>query len=303
MLTAKDLANIPTVLGAGALPEPHGDRRKQPPNDTALRDDPQRHPGDPPKESHGGLYIGEGLPPIPNKQAKKIESGEFVEMEELLPELWPVGHQEGGEGKTRKSRRITDIFTWMQCFALYSSVRGQHTPGLISELMAYMVSIIRVSREYSGLGWIQYDTLFRKHAALKLDYKWSVINPTLYASCFTGMPREARCELCGTTTHETRNCVHMMKTESTIESRVQYIEESMQVISQQQQQQRNHTSRPRSSGEICRKFNSGGCNYPYCRHTHVCMVCEGPHPEPQCPRGRRQGYKVEPQARRPIKPY
>ena len=173
---------------------------------TPLRYDPQRHPGDPPKESHGGLYIGEDLPPIPQKLAKKIESSEFVEMEELLLELWPVDLQEGGEGKTRKNRRITDIFTWMQCFTLYLSVCGQHTPGLISELMAYMISIICVSREYPGLGWIQYDTLFIKHAALKSDYKWSVINPTLYVSCFTGMPREAKCELCGTTTHETKNC-------------------------------------------------------------------------------------------------
>ena len=155
-------------------------------------------------------------------------------MEELLPELWPVGHHEGGEGKTRKSRWITDIFTWIQCFALYSSVRGQHTPGLISELMAYMVSIIYVSREYSGLGWIQYDTLLRKHATLKSDHAWLVINPTLYMSGFISMPREARCELCATTAHETRNCVHLMKTESTMKSRMQCIEESMQILLQHQ---------------------------------------------------------------------
>ena len=123
MPTAKDLENIPIALGAGVLPESHSDQRKQPPNDTPLRYDLQSHPRDPPRESHGGLYVGDLLP-IPQKLAKKIKSGEFMEMEEPLLELWPVGYQEGGEGKTRKSRWITNIFTWIQCFVSYSSVRG-----------------------------------------------------------------------------------------------------------------------------------------------------------------------------------
>ena len=95
--------------------------------------------------------------------------------------------------------------------------------------MAYMVSIVRVSREYSGLGWVQYDALFRKHAALKADTKWSVINTTLYASCFTGTPREVgQCELCWATSHDTRDCFRLAGAESTIEYRVQNIEDSIQ---------------------------------------------------------------------------
>ena len=153
--------------------------------------------------------------------AKRIEKGDFVEMEELLPELWPVAHQES-EGKVKKNQKIADIFTWTQCFALHSSVCAQHNPEVIAKLMAYMVSIVQVSREYSGLGWVQYNALFQKHAAVKADTKWSVINTTLYARCFTGAPREVvRCELCWPTSHDMKDCSYLAGADSTIEFRVQ----------------------------------------------------------------------------------
>ena len=251
------------------------------------------------QHTESGVYDGEGLPPIPQRVAKRIVKGDFVEMEELLPELWPAAHQES-EVKVKKNRKITDIFTRTQCFVLYSSVHAQHNREFIAELMAYMVSIVQVSREYSGLGWVQYDALFRKHAALKADTKWSVINTTLYARCFTGAPREVvRWELCWATSHDTKDCSYLSGADSTIEFRVQNIEDSLQALSQQ----RSQPTCPRLSSEICRKFNNEGCTYPYCRHAHVCMTCGSPHPEIQCQQSRRQGYKVEPPTRRPPKPY
>ena len=35
-----------------------------------------------------GIYVGEGLLPVPAKLAEKITRWEFVEMAELLPEFW-----------------------------------------------------------------------------------------------------------------------------------------------------------------------------------------------------------------------
>ena len=105
---------------------------------------------------------------------------------------------------------------------LYLSVRVQHNPELIAELMVYMVSIVWVSKEYSGLGWVQYDALFRKHSALKADTKWSVINATLYARCFTGTLRDvARCKVCWATSHKTKDCSYPARADSTIEFCVQ----------------------------------------------------------------------------------
>lgn len=46
--------------------------------------------GGPSKESESGegAYVREGLSPILLKVAKRIQRGEFIEMEELLLELW-----------------------------------------------------------------------------------------------------------------------------------------------------------------------------------------------------------------------
>lgn len=64
-----------------------------------------------------------------------------------------------------------DIFTWIQLFAVYTSICCVQDRELIPELMAYMLSTICMSREYSRLSWVQYDALFRKHVVLKVDTK------------------------------------------------------------------------------------------------------------------------------------
>ena len=35
-----------------------------------------------------GVYVGEGLPPVPEKLAVKIRAWKFVDMAEMLPEYW-----------------------------------------------------------------------------------------------------------------------------------------------------------------------------------------------------------------------
>ena len=76
-----------------------------------------------------GVYVGEGLSPVPPKLAKKIRSGEFVEMEKLLLEICTRGDVEL-EAK-RHLRCAHDIFTWLQCFGVYASVRGSHSLAMI----------------------------------------------------------------------------------------------------------------------------------------------------------------------------
>ena len=109
----------------------------------------------------GGVYVGEGLPPVSVKLAKKILSGDYVEMEELLPEVCTL-EDDPPEPKRRCSRRVSDIFTWLQCFGVYVSILGVQSPEVIPELMAYMTTIIRVHREYLGSECRNYNTLFRK---------------------------------------------------------------------------------------------------------------------------------------------
>ena len=110
-----------------------------------------------------GVYVGDSLPPVPAKLAAKIQKGEFVEMGELLPEFWSSHREENVEGKQeikiRRRRKVTDIFTWLQCFGSYVSVHTQHTPSLIPELMAYMAAIVRVYARIMQ-GWHRCDTMW-----------------------------------------------------------------------------------------------------------------------------------------------
>ena len=47
----------------------------------------------------GGVYMGEGIPPVPAKLAAKIRQGEFVDMGELLPKFWSTPREEDVDGR------------------------------------------------------------------------------------------------------------------------------------------------------------------------------------------------------------
>ena len=67
----------------------------------------------------GGIYVGDGLAPVPQKLADRIHRWEFIDMGELLPEFGSVTRENNPLGKksavTRRSRKLTDIFTWLHC--------------------------------------------------------------------------------------------------------------------------------------------------------------------------------------------
>ena len=118
---------------------------------------------------------------------------------------------------------------WLQCYGVYVSICGAQFPEIIPELMAYMSTIIRVNREYASLEWIKYDMLFHKHAALRKETRWSVINPTIYARCFTAATRNPpKCEVCLAVTHDTKNCSQQDTNKGDIEGRLRSMEHTIQ---------------------------------------------------------------------------
>ena len=236
-----------------------------------------------------GVYIGDGIPPVPDKLATKIRKGEFVEMGELLPEFWSLKGEDGEpsrDNKPRKIRKVMDIFTWLQCFGAYVSVRATQAPHLIPEFMAYMATIVRVSQDYSGLAWVRYDAAFHRQAALTNNTRWSVINSTLYTMCFTGMAsRTKRCELCFATSHTERERAQWGDPDPDMRDRLKAIESAVLAISSKSEatEKAPPIPPPKPSREPCRKWNAGSCTYPRCRHTHACSSCGGPHPVLKCP--------------------
>ena len=89
---------------------------------------------------------------MPVKLAAKIRRGEFMDMGELLTEFWSTPNEDDGqlEAKQRRSRKVTDIFTWIQYFSTYVSMLAPHQPWRVPELMAYLANIVQVSQGWLG---------------------------------------------------------------------------------------------------------------------------------------------------------
>ena len=114
------------------------------------------------------MYIGEGLPPVPAKLAERIVRWEYIEMSEMLPEFWMQTMLDEPDSKpaaAHRRRQVTEIFTWIQCFCMYvSTLASKHQS--MPELMAYIITITRVSQDFAGMAWVRYDAAFRRQAAI-----------------------------------------------------------------------------------------------------------------------------------------
>ena len=244
-------------------------------------------PGQP--NQAAGIYVGEGLLPVPAKLGERITRWEFIEMSELLPEFWSLlSPKDSGttpnlkQGVQRRKRAVTDIATWVQCFATYISVMSTPHPEAVPELLAYLIFILRVSQDFGGVAWVTYDAAFRRQAFITGNRQWSKVNPSLYSICFTGVARTGqRCELCLSLSHPTVDCTLVSDPDPDITTRLKTLESAVLVFASQspQQQLQNPRARPQ---DICRNFNLGRCRMSLCRFRHACRVCGGPNPAMAC---------------------
>ena len=132
----------------------------------------------------GALTLGESLTPLPAKLVQKILELRYIEMLELLPETWllqqdmPAGQNPLLVHFKRQKGPVSDILQWVQCYATLASVLASAYPQKISELLAYMSTIVKCSREFEGPAWVLYDRAFRRQAEVTRDLNWSKINKT-----------------------------------------------------------------------------------------------------------------------------
>ena len=95
----------------------------------------------PSSKEPGGIHIGAGLPRVPFKLAEKIQSEEYVDMLELLPDLLGVSGNTKPQGPKKKV--ISSILKWVQCFSIYFSVIALKEPQRAPDLLSYMNLIIK----------------------------------------------------------------------------------------------------------------------------------------------------------------
>lgn len=162
------------------------------------------------------FLLSEGLPPVPAKLVAKIQSGEFIDMAELLQDNIEATRRRGESdpphcsSETKRPRReIPDFLSWLQCFGVYASVVANKYPQKFQQLMAYQTLMIREVRRCGGTGWFAYDTMFRQQAAnAKGAVDWSKLNTSLYAVSF--MPQMSgqghTCQHCLETDRDSGDC-------------------------------------------------------------------------------------------------
>ena len=236
----------------------------------------------------GGVYVGDGRPPVPPKLAAKISRWEFVDMGELLPEFWSGLKEDEPTSRRRatgwRSRKVTDILTWGQCFFTYVSVLAPANPEVIPELMAYMAMVIRASQDFDGLAWARYDAGFLRQATLTGTRLWSQRNATIYTLCFAGKALAIqRCEFCLATSHSSAECEKRGDPDPDLPSRMKTLETAVLALTARQSKAGGPT---RATGEPCLLWNRNKCTFVHYRHPHVCNRCGGDHPAISCPNPR-----------------
>ena len=224
-----------------------------------------------------GLFLGDGVLPLPQKLMKKIRALEFIEMRELLPEEWLGSLEEGdsadqhnccNSASRKRKPPITNIFSWMQGYASLVGALATVYPAKVPELMAYQTTILRCYRDFEGAAWAQYDRAYRRQAALSKDLNWSRINTTLYSLCFAGRAKRGHvCTHCLSNNHQSEACPEAPAPRRTT----------------------TYSGSSPAPLEICRLFNAKGgskCHYKSCKFAHSSSRCRGSHPASACHQGK-----------------
>jgi len=97
------------------------------------------------------MYIGGGIPPIPDKLVRRIQKGNFIDMAELLSanlEIANATEEDHSKVNGHKLQQVTNIMDWVQCFSTYVAVVSCTEPERVVDLVAYLNLIIRGQRSF-----------------------------------------------------------------------------------------------------------------------------------------------------------
>ena len=203
------------------------------------------------------FIVGPGFSPVPAKLVAQIMAGKYIDLSDLLavnlvqrepePQLLFDGRLVLTSQPKRQRRRIEDIASWMEAFAIFSLILVSHFPNRWKDLMQYQLLILRTYRHFSGRVWLTYDQAFREHAAASRLTDWSLMNVQLFN--FHSASSSAR---------------------------------STSLVSSN-----DLPEPPGSSSSVihCKSWKKGHCTAPFafCRYSHRCSVCSGVHRSISCP--------------------
>ena len=148
-----------------------------------------------PPSSSGDMSLPMSARPIPAKIVRQIQSGQYVEMQDLLDDNMAVRrHFEDLHGamgmqllpitSRPRVREVSTLPVWVSCFLTYLAI-GTVDP-VTWDRLAYATLLIQEAMRHGGQSWIKYNRLFRQQAALNPNLPWNTIHPGLHASTILG---------------------------------------------------------------------------------------------------------------------
>ena len=237
-----------------------------------------------PKQKQTPFKVANSIAPIPAKLVKKIQSLEFVDMRELLPDnialserlaalppglapLKPLGQ--------REIRGEKALMTWVSSFATYIAVIAEAHPQRVHDMLAYMRLIVREASKFGGTGWLTYDAVFRRNHE-NSQTPWNYLDASLHQIYIASQREKAAvpCCYCQEMDHETSECAVaaiMPRPANDLRSPAGALRKGKRPSPYTRQ-------RP-----ICNSWNAGRCTFPgKCTFAHVCSICYGSHQASAC---------------------
>ena len=186
----------------------------------------------------------------------KIEKGEFVELDKLLPRDRSDSHDDGRvdlvhrDGQTffrahQRDNKIGGIRKWEQAFRIYAAIYSSANPHRSAEIWQYVYVINTAASSYVWEDVTQYDYTFRQLMAANPTRSWAKTYNQMWN-------------------------LSMRNPLSHNRSGHGYQNYAGQVSNTNQGQ---GSRKPK----YCWKFNKGICSEPYCKFPHKCYYCHGRH--------------------------
>ena len=144
------------------------------------------------------VLVVEGIPQIPAKLVERIRGWCYVDLADLLS---GVAHKQEDslslsedriilvqsvDQVRKKSKRIGDIATWSQAYAILVAVlvsAEATTKEEAAGLLAHMQVVIQLCKDLGSLKWLQYHQQYPEWAAASGKRVWVEVNLSIYGRC------------------------------------------------------------------------------------------------------------------------